>query len=349
MSMKRILRGFLSSLRARGLSAEEHRPACGQPAPPAGISCRAKGCLKENPLPTSLLSPGPRKLPQTLSGDDVRKLLNTPDPAESLGARDQAMLELLYATGLRVSELVRLELQQINFQGNYLMVKGKGSKVRAVPFGKWARDKLWGYLNQERVGLLKGKISPFLFTNRSGKPLTRQGFWKIIRRYALAAGIEKRVTPHTLRHSFATHLLEGGADLRSVQSMFGHADISTTQIYTHVDGARLKKVHANTIRERRAADKTTERRSIGVTEVYRGIARAPITSSAPHPPASPCLLPILTVFILGNSPARRSWKKSSVKLLSGRCRCWRRWCSMRLPTVGWPIGSAIQLRSSWAD
>ena len=237
-----LLRAFLNSLRTRGLSPRSiarHVVSLRRLL----IFLQGEGLFKENPLPNVLLSPGPRRLPQTLSGDDVRKLLSAPDPAKSLGARDQAMLELLYASGLRVSELVRLELQQINFQGNYLTVKGKGSKVRAVPFGKWARDKLWGYLNQERVILLKGKSSPFLFTNRSGKPLTRQGFWKIIRRYALATGIEKRVTPHTLRHSFATHLLEGGADLRSVQSMLGHADISTTQIYTHVDGARLKKVH----------------------------------------------------------------------------------------------------------
>jgi integrase/recombinase XerD len=236
------LRAFLSSLRARGLSSRSiarHVVTLRRFL----IFLESEGLLTENPLPTIFLPPGPRKLPQTLSGGDVRTLLSAPDPSEPLGARDQAMLELLYATGLRVSELVRLEMPQVNFQGNYLTVKGKGSKVRAVPFGKWARDKLWSFLNQQRLLLLKGKSSPFIFTNRSGKPLTRQGFWKIIRRYALAAGIEKRVTPHTLRHSFATHLLEGGADLRSVQSMLGHADIATTQIYTHVDGARLKRVH----------------------------------------------------------------------------------------------------------
>jgi len=202
-----------------------------------------EGIIKENPMPKVLLTPGPRKLPQTLSGDDIRKLLAQPDPAHPLGARDQAMLELLYATGLRVSELVQLQTQRVSFQGDYVTVKGKGSKVRAVPFGKWAREKLSKYMTVSRPRLLKGKSSSFVFTNRSGKPMTRQGFWKLIRRHALLAGIDKKVKPHTLRHSFATHLLEGGADLRSVQSMLGHADISTTQIYTHVDGARLKAVH----------------------------------------------------------------------------------------------------------
>jgi integrase/recombinase XerD len=216
-----------------------------------------EGLLKENPLPEVFLSPGARRLPQTLSGDEIRKLLGQPDPTEPLGARDRAMLEILYATGLRVSELVRLETRHINLHGNYLTVKGKGSKVRAVPFGKWAREGLSDFMGHARNLLLKGKNSQYVFTNRSGKPLTRQGFWKLIRRYALAAGVDKRVTPHTLRHSFATHLLEGGADLRSVQSMLGHADISTTQIYTHVDGARLKKVHReHHPRERRTAKKS---------------------------------------------------------------------------------------------
>jgi integrase/recombinase XerD len=198
--------------------------------------------VAENPIPRLHLAAGARKLPQTLSVEDLRCLLNQPDPTTALGRRDQAMLELLYATGLRVSELVSLQAQQIDFKGNYLTVKGKGSKVRAVPFGQWAREKLLGYLREVRPSLSRG-MSPFLFITRSGKPLTRQGFWKLIRGYALAAGIGKRVTPHMLRHSFATHLLEGGADLRAVQSMLGHADIATTQIYTHVNGARLKEAH----------------------------------------------------------------------------------------------------------
>ena len=198
--------------------------------------------VEESPVPTLRLAGGARKLPQTLSLEDLRRLLNQPDRNTVRGRRDQAMLELLYATGLRVSELTSLQTQQIDFQGNYLTVTGKGSKVRAVPFGQWAREKLLGYLREDRPGLAR-RISPFLFISRSGKPLTRQGFWKLIRGYALAAGVDKRVTPHMLRHSFATHLLEGGADLRAVQSMLGHADISTTQIYTHVNGARLKEAH----------------------------------------------------------------------------------------------------------
>ena len=236
------LRSHLSALRREGLSARSIARHV--------VSLRrfyrfleTEGVIKENPVPSSSLTASGRKLPQTLSADDVRKLLAQPDPREPLGVRDQAMLELLYATGLRVSELIALQMSQINLQGNFLTVKGKGSKVRAVPFGKWARQKLLHYIQGTRPRLAKGRASVFVFINRSGRPLTRQGFWKLIRAHALAAGIEKRVTPHTLRHSFATHLLEGGADLRSVQSMLGHADISTTQIYTHVNGARLKEVH----------------------------------------------------------------------------------------------------------
>jgi integrase/recombinase XerD len=236
------IRAYVSSLRVRGLSAKTIARHV--------VTLRrllrfleTENLIKDNPMPTLLPVPGQRKLPQTLSAADIQTLLNQPDPNLPLGSRDQAMFELLYATGLRVSELVRLQTQEVNFQGNYVIVRGKGSKVRAVPFGNYAREKLNAFMTLARARLLKGKTSPYIFTNRSGKPLSRQGFWKLIRRYALVAGIDKRVTPHTLRHSFATHLLEGGADLRSVQTMLGHADISTTQIYTHVDGARLKKVH----------------------------------------------------------------------------------------------------------
>ncbi len=236
------IRAYVSALRAKGLSPKSVARHV--------VTLRrllrflqSENFLTTSPMPALLPMAGQRKLPQTLSAADIQCLLSQPDANEPLGARDQAMFELLYATGLRVSELVRLQTQQVNFQGNYVIVKGKGAKVRAVPFGNYAREKLNYFMTDGRRRLLKGKLSPFVFINRSGKPLSRQGFWKLIRRYALSAGIDKRVTPHTLRHSFATHLLEGGADLRSVQSMLGHADISTTQIYTHVDGARLKKVH----------------------------------------------------------------------------------------------------------
>lgn len=236
------LRSYLASLRKKGLSARSIARHV--------VTLRrfyafleSEGLISQNPMPSFQLTASPRKLPQTLSAHDIEKLIAQPNPSEPLGVRDRAMLELLYATGLRVTELISLKMQQIDLQGDFLTVKGKGSKMRAVPFGKWAREKLVSYVNETRPRLLKGQSSAFVFVNRSGRPLTRQGFWKLIRRYALAAGIEKRVTPHTLRHSFATHLLEGGADLRSVQSMLGHADISTTQIYTHVNGARLKDVH----------------------------------------------------------------------------------------------------------
>lgn len=236
------IRSFISSLRTSGLSSRT--------VARHGVTVRqllaflqAERHIKTALLPSFSLPRPPRKLPQILSAEDIRKLLAQPNAAKPLGVRDRAMLEILYASGLRVSELVTLQTAQVNFQGDYLIVKGKGGKTRAVPFGRWARERLTDYLASARRALLKRRSSAYLFVNRSGKPLTRQGFWKLIRTYALAAGIEKRVTPHTLRHSFATHLLEGGADLRSVQAMLGHADISTTQIYTHVDGARLKKVH----------------------------------------------------------------------------------------------------------
>jgi integrase/recombinase XerD len=236
------LRSFVSTLRTRSLSNRSIARHL--------VTLRrfyrflqTEGLVEKSPIPEFHLSGTARKLPHALNGNDIRSLLNQPDSNEILGARDGAMLELLYATGLRVSELVSLRLQQIEFQGDYLTVKGKGSKVRAVPFGKWAREKLLRYTQEIRPRLLKGRGSSFLFLNRSARALTRQGFWKIIRGYALAAGIDKKVSPHTLRHSFATHLLEGGADLRSVQSMLGHADISTTQIYTHVDARRLKQAH----------------------------------------------------------------------------------------------------------
>ena len=183
------------------------------------------------------------KLPGILSVDDISKLLHTPDTKKPRGSRDAAMLELLYAAGLRVSELVNIGLLNINLEACFVRVFGKGSKERIVPIGMYAKKKIDHYIKKDRPVLLKNITSPYLFVARAGKPMTRQGFWKIIKRYTLQAGIEKEITPHSIRHSFATHLLEGGADLRSVQIMLGHSDISTTQIYTHVAQEHLKRMH----------------------------------------------------------------------------------------------------------
>ena len=183
------------------------------------------------------------RLPVVLSVKDIEKLLNAPDNTKPKEARDAAMIELLYAAGLRVSELVGLKLRDVNLEAGFVRVFGKGSKERVVPIGLYAKEKIIAYLEKFRPLLLKEHISPYLFVGRPGKPMTRQGFWKLLRRYVQRAGIRKNVTPHSLRHSFASHLLEGGADLRAVQVMLGHVDISTTQIYTHVARERLKRVH----------------------------------------------------------------------------------------------------------
>jgi integrase/recombinase XerD len=183
-------------------------------------------------------------LPHTLSPHDVENLLASPHGDSSLACRDRAMLEILYATGLRVSELVTLKLNDLQLDVGYLTAFGKRSKQRIVPLGEAAIAALRDYLQNGRSGLDRQRGSQYLFLNRSGEGLTRQGFWKIIKRRALQAGIKQNITPHTMRHSFATHLLENGADLRSVQAMLGHADISTTQIYTHVTRERLRKMHA---------------------------------------------------------------------------------------------------------
>jgi integrase/recombinase XerD len=184
-----------------------------------------------------------KTLPRFLTLTEVDHLLATPDAAGPLGCRDAAMLELLYATGLRVSELVSLRLRDVNLDAGVLSCLGKGRKERMVPLSRAAIGRLREYLETARPVLLKGRNAAALFLNRRGGSMTRQGFWKILKEYGAAVGLRGKLSPHVLRHSFATHLLERGADLRSVQVMLGHADISTTQIYTHVNRERLRRVY----------------------------------------------------------------------------------------------------------
>lgn len=185
-----------------------------------------------------------KRLPHVLSVQEVEFLLEAPDLSTGAGIRDKAMLELLYATGIRVSELVSLNLEDVNINMGFLKCYGKGAKERIIPLGSVSLNILKDYLDTARGKLLRQDQELSLFLNHHGQRLTRQGFWKIIKKYARSANITREITPHTLRHSFATHLLENGADLRSVQEMLGHADISTTQIYTHVTKSRLKEVYA---------------------------------------------------------------------------------------------------------
>lgn len=202
-----------------------------------------EGVLESNPA-EELESPQVSKtLPEILTLEEIEQILEQPNLKTPLGTRDRAMLELLYATGMRVSELTQLPIHQVNLEGGYVLLYGKGSKERIVPLGTEAMKWVTVYLKTARGILSKGRENPSLFINRSGKGMSRQGFWKNLKDYARRSGLHKRITPHLLRHSFASHLLERGADLRSVQMMLGHADISTTQIYTHVTGERLKKVH----------------------------------------------------------------------------------------------------------
>ena len=200
--------------------------------------------LKENPLSLIESPKFEKKLPQTLTFDEVEALLSQPNSKTARGIRDTAILELLYATGMRVSELVHLKLNQLYLEEGYIQVVGKRGKERIIPIGSRAKEALDKYLHKVRPQLLKGKSSPYLFIGYKGRPLTRQGLWEIIKKYTRQAGIFKEISPHTLRHSFATHLLEGGADLRAVQTMLGHASITTTQIYTHVTKEHLREVYA---------------------------------------------------------------------------------------------------------
>jgi integrase/recombinase XerD len=183
------------------------------------------------------------RLPGTLTEAQIESLLGAPDVYEPLGLRDRAMLELMYASGLRVSELVGLKSVHVSQSDRVLRVTGKGSKERLVPFGDEAGDWLSRYLKDARGVILGGQVSDALFVTARGGPMTRQMFWKLIKKHAMLAGITQPLSPHTLRHAFATHLLNHGADLRVVQMLLGHADISTTQVYTHVARERLRQLH----------------------------------------------------------------------------------------------------------
>lgn len=184
-----------------------------------------------------------RSLPKALSIEEVNRMLTLPALPSPLILRNQTMLLLLYSTGLRVSELVNLPLAGCNMESGFLKVLGKGNKERLVPFGTAAKEGVQKYVESGRTHLLKGRKSPYLFLTNRAKPMTRSRFWQIVKETAGASGISKNISPHMLRHSFATHLLANGADLRAVQMMLGHSDISTTQIYTHIDQDRLKSIH----------------------------------------------------------------------------------------------------------
>lgn len=204
----------------------------------------AEGYCETNPTSIIAAPKGVLRLPKVLSGKEVEALLAAPLDTGAIELRDAAMLELLYATGLRVSELVGLTEAEVNVSAGYLMTVGKGDKERLVPMGESACQAVRRYVSQARGELLKGGSSLRLFLSRLGEGMTRQAFWNIVKKRALQAGVQSHISPHTLRHSFATHLLENGADLRSVQIMLGHADLSSTQIYTHVTRERLKRLHS---------------------------------------------------------------------------------------------------------
>lgn len=203
-----------------------------------------EGCLQEDPSVRIETPRIGRPLPDTLSESEVEALLDAPEDADPLGLRDRAMLELLYACGLRVSELVGLTSDQVNLTQGVVRLMGKGNKERLVPLGEEAVDWLQRYIDEGRAELASDSRARELFITRRGAGMTRQAFWYRIRHYAVVAGINKHLSPHTLRHAFATHLLNHGADLRVVQMLLGHSDLSTTQIYTHVARERLKELHA---------------------------------------------------------------------------------------------------------
>jgi integrase/recombinase XerD len=203
-----------------------------------------EGIISEDPTVNIAMPKIGRSLPQSLSEQDVEALLSAPKVSDPLGHRDRAMLEVLYATGVRVSELINLKLSQINLNQGVLRIVGKGNRERLIPLGDEAQDWIREFNEGARSEILLERQTDYLFPTRRGDRMTRQAFWHIIKRYAKKAGIDKKLSPHTVRHAFATHLLNNGADLRVVQLLLGHSDVSTTQIYTHVARERMKDLHA---------------------------------------------------------------------------------------------------------
>jgi integrase/recombinase XerD len=237
-----VIIGYLTHIRDEGLAANSMNRSLAALRGFYKYLLREK-VITENPLAYIELAKVWMKLPDALSKEEMKTILEQPGTQTASAIRDKAMLELLYATGIRVSELINLTMSSMNWQVGFLIAMGKGSKERVVPVGKIAYDSLRRYVDEVRPKLMQKKVTDVLFLNRFGRKFTRQGLWKIVAGYAKKAGLQKRVYPHTFRHSFASHLLEGGADLRTVQVMLGHSDISTTQIYTHITRERLREVH----------------------------------------------------------------------------------------------------------
>jgi len=239
---RKDITSFLMSLKDKGLSANSISRGM------VALKVFYRFLLRERHIKDDITSTldSPKlwkKLPDVLTVKEVGELLSKPPTHRWMGIRDRGCLELAYATGMRASELVNLNLNDLNMDVNFVRCVGKGQKERIIPFGKNASDILKRYIEDVRPRLLKGRSTPHLFLTRLGKKMSRQNFWKMVKRYVKITNIKKEVKPHTLRHSFATHMLKGGADLRIVQEMLGHADISTTQIYTHIDRDHLKFIH----------------------------------------------------------------------------------------------------------
>lgn len=236
------LRAFVYDLKDRGLAATSIRRTLSAVRTYFGFLI-AEGHVTVDPTEKVEMPKTWRRLPNVLSREEVESILEAPQIGERLFWRDKALLEFAYASGVRVSELAGLKVREVDLEEGFATVFGKGAKERIVPIGKAAQRALDIYLRELRPALTRGRSTEYVFLNAQGRALTRMGIWKILRKHVKRSGVRKRVTPHTLRHCFATHLLEGGADLAAVQEMLGHADISTTQIYTHVDRDYVRQVH----------------------------------------------------------------------------------------------------------